>query len=50
MLEDAGRDFQGSPEQALVLIAKGQLATAQGDVEAALRHLRQDLTLGMSFT
>lgn len=40
VIEDAGRDFQGGPEQALVTIAKSQLALARGEVDAALTLLR----------
>ena len=42
MIEDAGREFQGGPEQALVAIAKSQLALAKGEVDAALTLLRHD--------
>ncbi|DBB04932.1 TPA: hypothetical protein ACH3X3_010212 [Trebouxia sp. C0006] len=40
VIEDAAREFQGGPEQALVTIAKSQLALKRGDVDAALALLR----------
>ena len=45
MIEDAAREFQGGPEQALVTIAKSQLALKRGDVDAALALLRHVLSL-----
>ncbi|KAA6420554.1 MAG: tetratricopeptide repeat 21B [Trebouxia sp. A1-2] len=40
VIEDAAREFQGGPEQALVTIAKSQLALKRGDVDTALALLR----------
>ena len=40
VLEDAGREFQAGPEQALVAIAKAELAIARSEVDAALTLLR----------
>ena len=40
VVEDAGREFQGGPEQALVSIAKAELALTRGKVDAALTVLR----------
>ncbi len=45
VIEDAGREFQGGPEQALVTIAKSQLALKRGDVDTALALLRHVLYL-----
>jgi len=45
VIEDAAREFQGGPEQALVTIAKSQLALKRGDVDAALALLRHVLSL-----
>lgn len=45
MIEDAAREFQGGPEQALVIIAKSQLALKRGDVDVALALLRHVLYL-----
>ena len=45
VIEDAAREFQGGPEQALVIIARSQLALARGEVDAALALLRQVLHL-----
>lgn len=40
MIEDAGREFLGSPEQALVAIAKAELSLARGEADAALSMLK----------
>ena len=40
IVEDAGREFQGASEQALVTIAKAQLALARGDIDTALSLLK----------
>lgn len=45
VIEDAAREFQGCPEQALVSIARSQLALARGEVDAALALLRHVLHL-----
>ncbi len=45
VIEDAAREFQGGPEQALVTIAKSQLALKRGNVDTALALLRHVLYL-----
>lgn len=45
MIEDAAREFQGGPEQALVTIVKSQLALKRGEVDTALALLRRVLYL-----
>ena len=39
VIEDAGREFLGGPEQALVAIAKAELSLARGEADAALSIL-----------
>lgn len=40
VIEDAGREFLGGPEQALVAIAKADLSLARGEADAALAILK----------
>ena len=40
VIEDAGREFLGGPEQALVAIARAELSLARGDADAALSVLK----------
>ena len=40
VIEDAGREFLGGPEQALLAIARAELSLARGDADAAFSMLK----------